>query len=69
MKSMLFGKNIEPDCSYCIYSRVGNNTTLCRKKGKLSVKKACRKFEYDPLKRVPKKIKINSDLTKKDFEL
>ena len=51
---MLFRKEIEPRCAYCQYSNVLNESQLtCLKRGIVSPSGSCRKFSYDPLKRVP----------------
>ncbi len=51
---MLFRKKIEKSCSYCAYSTVLNEEqALCIKNGVVSCDGKCRKFQYDPCKRVP----------------
>lgn len=51
---MLFRKNIEKSCSYCAYAgKIDNETMLCRKKGFVASFRKCRRFRYDPLKRIP----------------
>ena len=55
---MLFRKKIEKSCSYCIYStRLDDEHALCVKKSLVSLNSKCRKFHYDPCKRVPPKPK------------
>lgn len=55
---MLFRKKMERSCSYCLYgTRLEPGTILCTKKGLRSEEDACRKFKYDPCKRVPSKAK------------
>ena len=55
---MLFRKNIEKSCSYCIHgTRLDEETVLCIKKGVVSADRKCRKFCYDPCKRIPPKAK------------
>lgn len=55
---MLFRKKIERSCVYCIYgTKLDEDTILCSKKGMKTVEDKCRKFQYDPLKRVPAKAK------------
>jgi hypothetical protein len=34
---------------------IANDQVLCAKKGVVSISSKCRKFKYDPCKRVPKK--------------
>lgn len=55
---MLFRKKIERSCAYCQYgTKLDEETILCSKKGMKSVDYKCRKFKYDPCKRVPVKAK------------
>ena len=56
--AMLFRKKIERSCCYCIHgTQMDGEQILCVKKGVVSTDEQCRKFEYDPCKRVPPKIK------------
>lgn len=65
---MLFRKKVERSCVYCQYGTVLDEAqVLCTKKGVVSPEKACRKFTYDPLKRVPQKAKT-LDFRKYDEE-
>lgn len=65
---MLFRKKIERSCAYCIHStKLDDESVLCIKKGVVSIDKKCRKFSYDPCKRVPKKAKA-LDFEKYDKE-
>ncbi len=53
---MLFRKKIERSCSYCARGgKVDDQTVLCKKKGFVDCHGSCRKFQYDPLKRIPPK--------------
>ena len=55
---MLFRKRIEKSCSYCRYgTKIDEEQVLCIKKGVVPVSGKCRKFCYDPCKRVPAKPK------------
>ena len=55
---MLFRKKIERSCSYCAFgARLDDETVLCSKKGLRSIQSKCRKFRYDPTKRIPAKPK------------
>ena len=55
---MLFRKKIERSCAYCLYStKLDEDTILCAKKGIRSAEMPCRKFKYDPCKRIPTKAK------------
>lgn len=51
---MLFRKKIDRSCSYCIFgTKIDEEQVLCIKKGVVSACGSCRKFKYDPCKRVP----------------
>ena len=55
---MLFRKKIERSCAYCTYgTRLESGDILCSKKGLQSIDSKCRKFSYDPCKRIPLKAK------------
>lgn len=55
---MLFRKKITPSCSYCQWGTVMDETqVLCIKKGVVLAESKCRKFCYDPCKRIPAKMK------------
>ena len=69
---MLFRKNIEPCCSYCLNgSWLDDESVMCVKKGVVKSWGRCRRFEYDPLKRVPEApSKPATDaLSEEDFRL
>ncbi len=69
---MLFRKKIERSCLYCTNSaKLNEDQMLCTKRGVVSMDGACRKFRYDPFKRVPARPKA-LDLSKyeeDDFSL
>lgn len=55
---MLFRKKIERSCAYCAYgTRLDEEQVLCIKRGVFPLDGKCRKFRYDPCKRVPFKPK------------
>ena len=65
---MLFKKRIEKSCSYCAYcTKLNDEQALCIKKGVVELQGKCRKFEYDPCKRIPAKPKA-VDFQKYDQE-
>ena len=65
---MLFRKKIERSCTYCVYgTMLEEDQVLCSKKGLRSAEKPCRKFKYDPCKRIPAKAKA-MDFRKYDEE-
>lgn len=52
--NMLFSKEIEPRCAYCRRgARLDDENVMCVKKGVVAAGGQCRRFRYDPLKRVP----------------
>ncbi len=55
---MLFRKKIAKSCTYCAHgTQIDEEQVLCIKKGVVSVCGKCRKFSYDPCKRIPTKPK------------
>ena len=69
---MLFEKKIEPRCAYCKRGAVlDEDRVMSMKKGIVSPAGSCRKFRYEPLKRVPPK-PVSADfshLREEDFTL
>ena len=65
---MLFRKKIERSCSYCLYgAHMDDGWILCSKKGVKTEEDKCRRFKYDPCKRIPPKAKA-LDFTRYDKE-
>ena len=65
---MLFRKKIEPSCRYCLHGvRLEDSRILCYKRGIREEDGKCCRFRYDPLKRVPCKMKA-LDFSKYDKE-
>lgn len=63
---MLFRKKIERSCIYCVHSaRLNQDQMLCTRHGVVSMYYQCRKFRYDPFKRIPARPKA-LDLSKYD---
>lgn len=55
-KKKLFGNNIVPSCKYCeMGSYQGGEKIVCSKFGEVKPYDSCKKFIYNPLKRIPKK--------------
>ena len=51
---MLYRKNMPPGCATCAHAvRLTEDDMLCRKYGVVRETYQCRRFTYDPLKRVP----------------
>ncbi|MBR3768407.1 MAG: hypothetical protein IKL10_09260 [Clostridia bacterium] len=70
MKRKIIG-NIEPRCTYCKHGRLSADEEfiLCPKKGVMQKDHFCKKFSYDPLKRVPQKAPALREFTPEDFEI
>ncbi len=69
---MLFRKKMPRSCSYCQYGVLLNeDEVLCIKKGIVNLNRTCRKFLYDPCKRIPPKAKTSNfnKYEKEDFSL
>ena len=55
---MLFRSKIEKACTYCMHgTQIDQEQVLCIKKGVVPPEGKCRKFCYDPCKRIPVKAK------------
>ena len=69
---MLFRKKMPRSCVYCAHgTKLTDSQILCIKRGVVSEFYQCRKFRYDPCKRIPVKAKA-LDLSKyheDDFSL
>ncbi|HHW46537.1 MAG TPA: hypothetical protein GXX17_06475 [Clostridiales bacterium] len=65
----IFNKNA-PACKYCLFSsNIENDEYLCKFRGVLKSEDNCKRFKYDPLKRVPKFQPKLEKYTEKDFSL
>lgn len=65
---MLFRKKHPRSCTYCARGTVTeDNAVICEKRGVVSLEYSCRKFRYDPCKRIPCKAKA-LDFEKYDRE-
>ncbi|HIT09233.1 MAG TPA: hypothetical protein IAB55_09160 [Candidatus Merdivicinus faecavium] len=71
MKTIFFGRRIEPACSYCELGRPTRDgqMILCKKNGVVAPCFSCRRFVYAPLKRRPSRIQTLPEFSKEDFEL
>ncbi len=71
MGNKLFNDDISPSCSLCARCRPAptENEMLCIEKGVVSADYSCKKFRYDPLKRVPRIIPRQQELNVEDFKL
>lgn len=69
---MLFRRKIERSCTYCAHgAKLEDGAYLCSKRGLKSENDSCRKFRYDPCKRIPRKAKAMdfSQYQDSDFSL
>ena len=64
----LFGNNITPNCEYCELAQYSGGKFICNK-NKVLVNNKCRKFKYDPLKRVPNSTPSLDKYSLEDFVL
>ncbi len=71
MKSKLFSDDIPPACAYCKhgFTTWDGKTVLCKKNGVCNPGFSCRKYRYDPLKRIPKRPRALPKFDRSDFEL
>ncbi|MCL2014312.1 MAG: hypothetical protein FWG69_04915 [Oscillospiraceae bacterium] len=55
MKYRFFGKDVEPACGVCELSiKTDSGTAIfCKRHGLVSETASCKKFKYDPVKRIP----------------
>lgn len=71
MRRKLYGNSIQATCEHCLYGRRSSDgkAILCPKKGVMPLYHHCRKFSYDPLKRVPFKQPELQKFTADDFKI
>ncbi len=69
--SSFFNKELPRSCKYCVYGKdlPFSEEILCKKHGVTSVSDYCRHYKYDPLRRVPEKVKIADGYKPEDFSL
>lgn len=68
----LFRKDMEKRCAYCAYGRAVSETQIvCERKGVMDAADHCRRFAYDPLRRVPPRPAVlkTEKYTAEDFRL
>ena len=64
-----FRKDIEKRCAYCECGSVINDTeVVCSRRGIVNATEHCRRFRYDPLKRVPTRMKPKDFSKMDDFD-
>jgi hypothetical protein len=68
----MFSEDNPKICALCEYAAViaGDDMhVLCSKKGIMEKERGCRKFLYDPLKRIPHRVTLNTDFSAADFSI
>lgn len=62
-------RDIPQFCEFCEHAVIINDeeNVLCSKKGIIGKKQKCRKYVYDPLKRVPRQLPEIPKLSKDDI--
>lgn len=70
-QKMLNKDSHSASCACCIHGNIPKDKSmiLCKYKGVTNADESCKKFKYDPLKRVPKKMQIATDFDAEDFKL
>lgn len=71
MAKSLFPNSAYPACRHCIHGRFSNNHAriLCIRKGIVELDYSCKKYRYDPLKRVPARMPSLPSFDRDDFKL
>ncbi len=67
----MFKNKIEKNCAYCTHGYMLSNGTecLCSKYGIVTSVSDCRKFKYDPLKRVPNRTPSLPNYSDSEFDI
>ena len=67
----LFRKDIEKRCAYCAFgNQINGGEVVCEKRGVVPAGGSCRRFAYDPLKRVPPRpVELDRSFSEKDFAI
>ena len=68
-KNHLYSKDIDPHCAYCSHCTKDNeHQGVCDLRGIVALAGSCKKFQYNPLMRVPPKpARIRGRFTDEDF--
>lgn len=64
-----FRKDIEVRCEYCIHSSDFDGACVCQLGKYRTPEGDCRKFAYDPLKRIPQNLPPLREYDPEDFKL
>jgi len=70
-KNKLFGNKPEPRCKTCSFGKLSaeEDAVMCKHAGVVSPDHSCRRFQYDPLKRVPRRSKPLDSFDEQAFTL
>jgi hypothetical protein len=71
MAKNLFTNNDEGRCALCLHGKTASDPSkiLCCKKGVVDAGSRCRRYRYDPLKRVPHHAPVLPSFDSGDFKL
>ena len=71
MRRKLYGNRINPACEHCVHAKrsADGRIMLCEKKGIVPLYHHCRRFRYDPLKRIPYRQPALEKFDSADFQL
>ncbi len=70
--SKLYGKNINPSCTYCLYcvdNGAENGTIICEKGKNTGDASTCGSFRYEPTMREPKSQPLLAEFNPEDFKI
>ncbi len=59
----------KPACAYCRYGIRRDNVVLCEYKGVVDSEYKCRRFKYDPIKRIPSTPPVLPEYSEEDFRI
>lgn len=71
MSKIGFNKDLPKSCAYCVHGKTleYTNEIICKKHGVIGERDYCRSYKYNPLKRIPQKVKIADNYSADDFKL
>ena len=71
MAKGLFPRKAYPACRNCVHGHLSQTggKILCPRRGIVAPDYSCRKYRYDPLKRVPRRLPALPSFDRKDFIL
>ena len=71
MRQKLYGNRVTPACETCLHGHrsFDGKVVLCPRRGAMPLYEKCRKYEYDPLKRVPRRAPKPAEHSAEEFSL